>query len=136
MVRDLPLDARKIDAPLLAFVRRAGVPRVFAEHFPRKGDFDRPALVGVGGIVERAVDLDGGFEAGNFPVVVRLAPVHVWLVEHQVPTGVQRVHLELVVRLRVALGIDEHLEIGVVENHGIVLVSVAQTCGSSSSAAM
>ena len=120
-VGDLPFDAREVDAPLLAFARRTGVTHVFSERLPRKRDFHRPAVVKVGGIVQRAVNLHGSFRAGNFPFVMRLAAVHVRFVQQQIPRGVERVHLGLVIRLRLTLGVNEHLEVRIAENHRVVI---------------
>ena len=120
-VRDLPFHAREVNAPLFAFIRRPGMTRIFSEHFPREGDFNRPTLVRVAGMIERAVDVDGGFHAGDFPGIVRLALIHVGLVEPQIPRGVERVHLEFVIRLRVARRVHEHLEIRVLENHRVMV---------------
>ena len=94
---------------------------MLSQNFPREGDFDAPALVGVGWVIECAVNVDSGLQAGNVPCIVRLALIHIRLVQEQVPTGVKRVHLEFIVSVRVAIRIDEHLEIGVLEDNGVVL---------------
>ena len=52
----------------------------------------------------------------------------------QIPTRVECIDFEFSVEVIVAVRIDEHLEIIVVKNNGIMLVSVAQTCGSLSAA--
>ena len=118
---DLPLDAREVDAPLLAFIRRPVVTGVFGKRFPRERDFNRPALVGVGGIVQGAVDMNGGFRAGNFPRILWVAAIQIRLVQSQVPRGVKRVHLELVIWLRLASGINKHLEVGIIEDDRVVI---------------
>ena len=118
---DLPLDAGEIDAPLLAFGGRTGVTRVLGEGFPREGDFNGPALISIGGIIQRAIDVDGGFRAGNLPRIVRLALIHIRLAEQQVPGGIERVHLELVIGLGIARRIDEHLKVRVLENDGVMV---------------
>src|SRR5204863_493479 len=63
---DKPLDARKVDAPLLAIARRNGQSAcILGQFFPWKGELDGPSFVGVLGVVEGAVHEDGGFEAGQ-----------------------------------------------------------------------
>lgn len=122
---DLPPDAGEVYAPLGAFGGSAWGDRGGAggrlKRGPRKGDFEGPAGVGIGEIVEGAAEVDGGFKAGDFPGVVGFGAVHVGLGEEEVPAGVEGVEFEFVVGVGVAVGIEEDFEIGVVENHGVVL---------------
>ncbi len=117
----LPFDAGEVDAPLVAVVRRGRAVGEFPQGRPGDGDFDRPAGVAIGRIVQRAVDVDGRFEAGDVPAIVGPAAVFVRPWQEEVPAGVERVHLEFVVLVIVAVGIDEEFEIVVVEDDRIVL---------------
>ena len=54
------------------------------------------------------------------PGVVGPALVHVRLVQHEVPTGVEGVDFKFVVGMGFAAGVHEDLEIGVLENDGVV----------------
>src|SRR4030095_6992390 len=62
------LEAAKENLPDIAILRRqrsiAGEP---LSAFPRKRQFDRPALVGIGVVVQSAVDMCGALETGKAP---------------------------------------------------------------------
>src|SRR5581483_4546019 len=89
----LPLDAREVDAPLLAGGGTAFA-AALAEGRPRKGDLQAPAAVAVARIVDRAVDGHGGLQAGDLPAVVGVSAEAVGLGQKEVPAGVERVHFE------------------------------------------
>jgi len=116
----VPLDAAEVDSPDVTGVGGAGHAGVLFEALPGEGDFYGPAFVGVGGVIEGALDFDRGFGVG-FPRVISRAAISVGLGEIEVPGGVEGVDLELEVAGGIAVGIDEDLEIVVVENDGIVL---------------
>ena len=97
-IAGLPFDAAEVDAPDCAGQRRrnllAGV-----ECCERISDFERPAAVGVVCMVQRALDGDRGFQSGDVPTIVGLAALAVRLGKEEIPAGVERVHLELVIAL-------------------------------------
>ena len=65
--------------------------------------------------------MDGRLQPGDLPLVDGRAAVAVGLLEEQVPLGVEGVDLELVVLVVVAVGVDEDLEVVVVEDDRVVL---------------
>ena len=117
----LPLDAREVDAPLVAVPGRGRAVGVLGEHFPGDRELDRPELVLVARVVERAVDVSRRLQAGDLPLVDRRAAVAIGLLEEQVPLGVEGVDLDLVVLVVVAVGVDEDLEVVVLEDDRVVL---------------
>src|SRR5260370_15332553 len=90
-----PLDAREVDAPLIAVKWR---PCRFIVECPRDlpwdGDLDSPALVEITRVVDGAVDVDRGFQAGDVPGILWFAAVAGGLFQAQVPCGVEVVHLK------------------------------------------
>ena len=79
--------------------------------------------------------MDGGLQAWDFPFIDGRAAVAIRLLEKQVPLGVECVDFDLIVLVVVAVGVDEDLEVVVMENDRIMLrQSVPQTWGSSSRA--
>ena len=94
---------------------------VLGERLPRNCEFDRPGFVSIARVVECAVDMNGGLEPGDFPLVDRRTAVAIRLFEKQVPLGVEGVDLDLVILVVVAVGVDEDLEVVVVEDDRIVL---------------
>ncbi len=70
-------------------------------------------------VVQRAHDLDAGLEPLDVPGVDGRAAVAVGLDEQEVPDRVQGVHLQLVIVVGVAVGVDEDLEVVVLEDDGI-----------------
>ena len=115
----VPLDAREIDAPLLAVARRALVSRGFFEDLPRQREFDAPAVVFVARLVQRAANVDADLQARDVPAVDRGAAVAIGLRQQQIPRRLQRVDFEFEVFVRVAVGIDEDFEIVVLKDHRI-----------------
>src|SRR4051812_13905578 len=116
-----PFYAGEVDAPLVAVARGSGLLGELAEHLPGKGDFHRPAAIAIARVIERAVHENRGLEPGNLPAIVALAAVAIWFAEQQVLAGVERVDLEFAIVVIAARRIDEHLEIIVLEDDGIVL---------------
>src|SRR5438132_1928283 len=116
-----PFHAREVDAPLIAVARRSGLVSKLAEHLPGKSDFYGPAPVGVARIIERPVYMDCRLQTWDFPTVHCGSAVSVGADEEQVPTGVQGVHLELVILVIVAVGIDENFKVVVVEDDRVML---------------
>src|SRR4051794_3082296 len=92
----------------------------FAENLPRKCDLDSPAVVTIPGVIESTSDVHGSPQPGNLPFVPRFASAPVRLIEKEVPTGVQRVDFELVILERVAVRVDEDLEVVVVKDNRIM----------------
>src|SRR4051812_34022014 len=72
----LPFDAGEVDAPLVAGTR-AALAATLDEGGPGEGNLHGPAAVPVAGVVERAVDVDGGAQARDLPAVVGLAALPV-----------------------------------------------------------
>ena len=65
--------------------------------------------------------MDCGFEAFKLPSIVRFPTIFVGTIEQQIPRGVEGVHLELNILMIVAIGIDKHFEIIVLEDDSIML---------------
>jgi hypothetical protein len=115
-----PLDAAEVDTPVGAW-RWSGGGKAGSERLPGDGELDCPAVVGVGGLVESALDADGGLKARDGPGVVGVAALAVGLVEEEVLAGVERVDLELEVTGVGEGRLEEQLEVVVVEDDGVVL---------------
>src|ERR1035441_4313606 len=90
------------------------------ERRPGEGDRHRPAAVAIARVVQGAVDYDGRAQARYFPTVIGLAAFAVGLGQEQIPSGIERVDLELEVVAPIARRIEEDLEIVVAEDHRIV----------------
>ena len=95
--------------------------RRLAKDVPGHRDLDGPALVAIARSIDRAAHVDADLQARDVPRVDRRTAVAVRLDQHQIPRRAERVHLELVVRVGVAIGIDEDLEVVVVEDDGVAL---------------
>jgi hypothetical protein len=132
---DLPFDAGEIDAPAVSRLGGRGGGGELRQGLPGEGNLHIPRLVGVLGLIQGSVDMHGGLEAGDIPFVEGGSAILVSLHQPEIPTGVQRVHLELVVLVIIPIGIDEHLEVVVLENDRIALgdgppdVGFDQFCG-------
>ncbi len=74
-------------------------------------------------------DVDGRLQARDLPLVDRRAAVAIGLLEKQVPLGVEGVDLDLIILVVVAVGVDEDLEVVVLENDRIVLRQRAPDVG-------
>ena len=72
-------------------------------------------------IIERAGDVDRGFQPGDFPLVDRRTAVAIRLFQEQVPLGVEGVDLDLIIFVVVAVGVDEDLEVVVMKDDRIML---------------
>ena len=90
---------------------RVREPRRRCQCRPWDRDLNTPSQILVRRIVQRAVELDRAAQPHHVPRDVCPAPAVVGPVEEEVELGAQRVDLELVVGERVAVGIDEHLEV-------------------------
>jgi len=115
-----PLDSTKVDAPVGAR-RRDARRQAGCERSPGDGDLDSPGVVGVGGIVKSALDVDGGLKAGYSPGIVGAATLAVRLVEEEIPAGVEGVDFELEVTGVGERRLEEYLKVVVVEDDGVVL---------------
>src|SRR5216684_773213 len=102
-------------------MRRRRCVGIFGENLPRKGNLDGPSAVPVERVVESAADVYGRLQPGNFPFVVRFAAVLIWFGQEEVPAGVERIDLELVVFEPVAVGIDKYFKVVILKNDGVVL---------------
>ena len=94
---------------------------MLGESPPWERDFHAPALICIRRVVERSPDLDRGFQSRDLPAVLGLASVFVRLRKEEIPAGVERVDFKLVVIVRIAVRIDEDLEVRIDKNDGIVL---------------
>ena len=65
--------------------------------------------------------MDRRLQTRNLPAVLGRAAIAIGLLEQQIPAGVESVDLELAIIVITAGGVDENLEIIVLENNGIVL---------------
>ena len=90
------------------------------EDFPREGNLQRPALVGVAWIVDRALDLDSAFESWYFPAVNGRPAVFVRTQQQQIPGGVESVHLEFGVIVAIAVRVDENFEVIVMKDNRVM----------------
>ncbi len=115
------MNAREVDTPSIAGLRQPTIHRGLAKNLPRHRELDGPAVIAIARSIERAANVHADSQSCNVPPVDRGAAVPVRLHQHQIPDGAERVHLELVVRVRVAIGIDEDLEVVVVKNDGVAL---------------
>ena len=123
-----PFDSAEVDAPLGANGGLGDLGLAEAEGRPGIGDLDGPALVGVGGVVEGALDGDRGLEVGDVPGVVGAAVVVVGPVEVEIPGGVEGVDLKLVVAGSGGAWFDEDLEVVVAEDDGVDTPANAYSC--------
>ena len=106
-----------IGAGSIGFTRRSCLVCVFAENLPGERDFEAPADIFIAGVIERAIDMNSGFQSGNLPFVLCFAARLIRFVEQQIPPGVEGVHFEFVIVESIAIRIDEDLEIIVLKNH-------------------
>ncbi len=125
----MPFDAGEVDSPGVVGLGGQGHVGRLSEGRPGDGDFEGPAFVGIGVIVDGSLHLDGGAEAGDLPAVVGRAAVFIGLGEEEVPGGVEGVHFEFEVFVGVGVGIDEEFEVVVVEDDGVVLGEGAPDVG-------
>jgi hypothetical protein len=72
-------------------------------------------------VVQRAPEVHRGLQPRDVPHVHRGPAVAVGADEQEIPHRVQRVDLQLVVQVRVAVRIDEHLEVVLVEDDRVAL---------------
>ena len=116
---NLPLDAREVHLPYIAVPGRHRCPRRPPEPLPWEGDLHRPALVDVAGRVDRAVDPRPRLQPGDVPRVQSRSTVAIGPHQQQIPLGGKGVDLVLVVIVGVPVGIDEDLEVVVMEDDGV-----------------
>ena len=90
--------------------------RRLAQDLPRDRDLDCPTIVSITWPIDRAADVDAHPETGDVPCVNGRTAIAVRLREEQVPGGAECIHFEFVVRVRVAVRIDEDLEVIVLED--------------------
>ena len=65
--------------------------------------------------------MDGRLQAGHLPLVDRRSTIAIRLLEKEVPFGIQRVDLELVILVVVAVGVDEDLKVIVLKDDRVML---------------
>jgi hypothetical protein len=118
---ELPLHPGEVDAPLVARARTGAPRRRFGEHLPWDRHLDRPALVAIVRAVERAAEIHRGPQPADVPGVNGGAAVAVGLNQQEIPDGVQRVDFDLEIRVRIAVGVDEDLEVVVLEDDRVAL---------------
>src|SRR5207247_5934608 len=109
---DGPLDAREVHAPLVAFPWWRRPMGKLSQRFPGEGNLDTPAEIAIFGFVQRAFHKHSRSETGDFPTVHGGTAVFVRLLEEQIPAGVQRVYLELVIVMTVPVRVDKDFEVG------------------------
>ena len=64
--------------------------------------------------------MDSGLDTIKLPTIVRFPAIFVGSIEQQIPRGVEGVHFELNILMIVAIGIDKHFEIVVLEDDSIM----------------
>ncbi len=116
---DVPFHAREIDTPLIAGLRERAAGRRLAQDLPRHRNLDRPRVVLIAGTIESAAHIHTHLEAGDVPAVDGRTAIAIRLQQHEIPCGAEGVHLELVVGVRIAVRVDEHFEIVILEDHRI-----------------
>src|SRR5262245_26788883 len=77
----LPLDAREIDPPFIPGIGRRRLMCKLTKRLPGKCDFNGPSRITIAAIVESALNMYRGAQPRNLPVISRLAPLLVRLVE-------------------------------------------------------
>ena len=95
--------------------------RVLPESGPGHRDLRGPPRVGVGRIVDRPADVDSGLQSLDVPAVDGAPAVLVRLRKEEIPHRVESVHLVFVVLVAVPVGVNEHLEVVVVEYDRVAL---------------
>src|SRR5438094_706216 len=118
---DLPFHAREVDAPAIAGPGRPLCRRGLLEDLPRHRNLHSPALVAIARAIERTLHIYADVQARDVPRVDRRTTVAIRLDQQQIPRRAECVDLELVVRVRVAVWIDEDLEVVVAKNNGVAL---------------
>ena len=116
----LPLDAAEVDAPFRPGLRLPYLWLSQPERRPGISNLESPTLVLIAGVVQGALHSDRRLQAFNVPTVVCFSASAVRLVQEQIPTGIQRVHLELVITVRLRKRFEEHFKIVVVKDYRIV----------------
>src|SRR5579883_789992 len=117
---DVPLHPGEVHPPLVPVPGRGRHVGQFFQPGPRPADLDRPPAVRVPRVVQSPVHPDRRRQPGRLPPVHRLAPVPVRLRQQQVPGRVPGVQLQFGVNVVVPVRVDEHLEVGVLEDHRVV----------------
>src|SRR5262245_19083925 len=116
-----PFDAREIDAPLISIAGRSGLMRVFSQRLPGDRHLYRPTFIYISRIIQCSRHFDRSLQSNNIPAILGPASVQVWLGQKQIPYGVERIDLKLVVFISVAVRIDEDFEVIVVKDYRITL---------------
>ncbi len=101
----------------------------FTQDLPGDGKFHRPRIVQSRRVVDLPFGVGGRLEARDLPGVDRGSSVPIGLLQEEVPLGVEGVDLDLVIFVIVAVGIDEDLEVVVLEDDRVVLSQLAPDVG-------
>ena len=112
-----PVDAGEVhppDIPGLGRARRG--PRERCERGPGDRDLDGPAAIHIRGIVQGPVHVNAAYDAVQVVPAVHGAAIAVRALEVELPDRLECVHLELVVVMVVSVGIEEDLEVRIVED--------------------
>ncbi|OPZ77348.1 MAG: hypothetical protein BWY77_01718 [bacterium ADurb.Bin431] len=115
-----PFDPGKVDPPVCARPRSAPLGSLFLQYGPGQGQLDRPAGVGIAGLIDAALYDHPLLQSADIPEEGRIAAIAVGAVEIEVPVGGEGVEFEFVIAVGVAVRIDKDLEIVVIENDRIV----------------
>lgn len=88
---------------------------------PGDSHLHTPALILIVRGVQGTAQVYGVFQPGDVPVMQGVVAAAVGLRQEEIPHGVEGVHLYLDVVFRVAVRVNEYLEIRVAEDDGIML---------------
>ena len=94
---------------------------ILVESGKRNDNFNAPAFVFCGRIIDRTIYMNCGTKAVHIVAVQTAAAVTVWFGKKQIPYGVQNVDFKFIVMIGIGIRVDKNFKIIVEKDYGVAL---------------